>query len=563
MKIRQKLGFGFGSIFILYGGIIAYCLLNIHQNTNELTLIKNKTLEIALVSDELRMNVIQVQQWLSDIGATRGLDGLDDGLDEAAIQANQFAENIEKLSSLGVNQEILMDYKKSFDTYYLDGQKMANAYIKEGPAGGNKIMGQFDKSAAEINEKINNFSEQSVIGIRESIALLQKENQQLQVLVTVIFILALLLGGVLTFVISRSITKNLEKISRFSKAIADGDLSIENEIHSKDEVGQLARDLEDMRNDLIELISRITETSTSIDDHINSLTSGMKETHISSDNVTIAISEISKGVDFQSHKMMDIVNFMKQTKDLVTQGNQLTQETMENAIDSTHVAEKGIDEIGTGVEGLSLVVKEIEVAVNKVKALGEGSKAIGNITEMITNISSQTNLLALNAAIEAARAGEHGRGFSVVADEVRRLANETTEATGQISSLIKQIQTDTGLTINVMENNLERLISEFQSIDEGKASLSTISEHFLQTRKLIEMLKTVFDDIQNNSFHASDMIEEISGVIGETAASTEEVSASIEEQNETLKKIHHHCETLANISDKLVNYTSKFNLSHK
>jgi methyl-accepting chemotaxis protein len=197
---------------------------------------------------------------------------------------------------------------------------------------------------------------------------------------------------------------------------------------------------------------------------------------------------------------------------------------------------------------------------NNTQDLSEHSKSIVDILNTISNIASQTNLLALNASIEAARAGEAGRGFSVVADEIRLLAEETAKATGNISNILgamtNKIDTadsnmnEAGVIVEKVNNYLEQTVESYEVIEE---SASELINRFDDLEKSLRSI----DENKASTFTA---IESISAVSEQSAASTEEVNASVAEQTSALEEIAKSSEELAEISNKMKQIINKFKL---
>jgi len=183
------------------------------------------------------------------------------------------------------------------------------------------------------------------------------------------------------------------------------------------------------------------------------------------------------------------------------------------------------------VAGIKRIADVVNQSAGTVRALGKSSDQIGEIIGVIDDIADQTNLLALNAAIEAARAGEQGRGFAVVADEVRKLAERTTRATKEIASMIKTIQSETTLAVQSMEQGTQEVENGFRLADKAAASLQGIVDTSEKVTDMIAQIATASKEQSAASEQISRNVEAISTVTGETAANIQHIARAAEDLN--------------------------------
>lgn len=561
MKIRKKLVLTFVIVCLLFVSVGGFLAFRMYDNQKTVNDIQDKSLEIALIADDMKLGIAQTQQELTSISASRALNGLDDGLTVAKVHYDNFNDNIKKMKDKGVSAKKLEEISGSFDEFYQMGRIMAKKYIENGTKDGNLLMEDFNGYADKIDSQISELRKSSTEKIHQDMTGLAAQTKNALWISMVIFWIALAIGYTLIFKITRPVTKSLELLAKKAEQLATGDLTEEIKISSKDEVGILAEGLEHMRQEFIELISRIKQSAEDIHRNTLKMADGAKQTGIAADQIASTISYIAAGIDTQSHKANNIFDTMVNITKRVETGSELTKNTLGNADESALVAQKGQETIMSGIKTLTTLVDDIADANEKVKLLGDRAKEIDEIIRFITDISGKTNLLALNAAIEAARAGEHGRGFAVVADEVRKLAEQTNQATGEIKELISKIQTDTYETMNLMDKNLHHFRTQVGAVEEGSGTLNVINEKVKMTKENLEKLTDSLLFINEDVKQVEVMIEETSTTIQESAASAEQVSASTQEQNAMVKETADYAIDLAEITNQLQEFTSKFKIN--
>lgn len=539
MTIKRKLFMTFLFIFLVLGGIQVYLVTQMNSYSGTMEIIKDESIEKVLKAERLKLDVIQVQQWLTDISATRAAEGFDDGFEVAETYAIDFAKTLEELKALETPEkaEEISSYVQSFDAYYELGKEMAAAYIEYGPEQGNILMDKFDAHSDEINEQVGSYVDQTVEKLHKDINEMHDGTKRNIKFTSFIMMIGLIGTIVLSYFITHIIVKSLRNIKANAEVMTDGDLTVPVKRNSTDEIGDLANSFETMRAQLNTLVKSISRHSDRIATSSGELTQRADLTKATSFQIAAAMNEIAIGVEQQAGQSNEILEAISNTADGVADGNQLVESTLISATNSTTMAAEGQETIAQSVVALQQTVSDIGIATKNVQTLGEHSVQIGGIVEFIKGISAQTNLLALNAAIEAARAGEHGKGFAVVAEEVRKLAEETTEATAKISEIIGETQKDTASSIALMERNLNNFEQQVAIIQTSNSTLESIVDQVRTTEDNVHQLTAVFGHINTNTLNVQKMIENISAIIEQTSASTEEVSASTDDLSSIIEDI--------------------------
>ena len=382
----------------------------------------------------------------------------------------------------------------------------------------------------------------------------------LQSLLTRLLIISVISVFVIVTVIllySRYITSNIKKINDASLVLAEGDFTQEITVHSADEIGQMAKNFNAMTAKIRDLMSHVSNNSHHVAATAEQLTASSEQTSQATEQIAVSIQEVASGADAQSKIVLNTNRLVEN----VSERMQLITQKIQNVNGASHHASNTST---TGIKVMEDMRKQITTIHEKVRrssdvvnTLGKKSEEIGNILSLITSIAEQTNLLALNAAIEAARAGEHGKGFAVVADEVRKLAEQSASAAGEIHTIIAQIQTESGNAVEAMRegsiavNEGITMVSDashaFEEIRTAVGGVSTqieeTTDSFMKIQSGIAQIVQVMDDLTHTFELATENTQHVAAAVEEQTASMEEVasasavlSRSAEELNEVINR---------------------------
>ncbi|MFC7373406.1 methyl-accepting chemotaxis protein [Fictibacillus iocasae] len=550
MAIRKKLFLIIFLACLILGGILTFSIYENMLASERTEQFEREQLQRLRLADQLKLDVVQVQQWLTDISATRAAPGLDDGFVVAEEYAKDFDKTLKTLKQ-GRNNEELQYLQISFNDYYLSGKKMAQSYIDGGPEKGNVMMKEFDQAASDINERVDRYIDESIAESQKDTEAFKKDMEYMTKLTLILMIVGLIVTATISHFISSRIANHLKLLQEKANLIAQGNLSIPVDVLSKDEIGMLSQSFEEMRQQLKSLVQSIQQQSKEMNTTSFSIQSGVNQSGQASTHIADAITEVASGVEHQSIQASSILEAIQGINGSVNTGHEAAEKTIRSAVESTNAAMDGKTKILDGIYLFQETVKDLEKTTATIRNLENKANEIGGISELIHNISDQTNLLALNATIEAARAGEHGKGFAVVASEVRKLAEETKEATSRITTLIQDTQKDTKTSLSYIEQNLLQFSEQERVFLESGQSLDVIVENVQGTETQIQDLMEGLQTIRQNAASVQGMVEEITAISEESSASSEEVAASAQEQTALLSQISGDMKHLTHLAQEL------------
>ncbi|MYL51271.1 HAMP domain-containing protein [Halobacillus litoralis] len=503
---------------------IVYQMMDLQRSSNQ-------DVQILLEGKELHGQLVSVEQALT----TYGYNPSEASRSEAEVL-------IEQTGSIFTEMEPLIATEAQEQWYTQAQSKFENWTELASGALANNDNNEVQRQAARTGGIINDIYmlQKEAQSWYDTQMMEQKQTIQNLILFTIIAAAALVVSTILsTSRLTKHIARPIRDLADQASEVANGNLktSIEVSDKEKDEIGQLKRSFRTMIDNLEGTVQSVHHIGQNVQDFSSRLHNEMGGLSEISSQVAHSTDELAKGSQSISEDVQDVANLM----DDLHQGFEMNREQGQSSRAASQQALNYVDEGQTSITNQRALMNRSAASIANVeKSVNhfiQYTDQIESTVKLVNDIAEQTNLLALNAAIEAARAGEHGKGFAVVAEEVRKLADQSTSATGHISEMVTQIRDGVQVIEQEMQETIQISEQQNHSVDTSKTAFEKISAQVKSIDEQLESLVSGLDESKDKSANVYVSVENVSSIVEETAAGTEEISASTVEQQAAFQQM--------------------------
>jgi len=518
LKIGARLGLGFGLIlfmFIVAGGS---ALWGFNSVTGTMQRMLNLDAKVAAYSAEAKSKVLQLRRGEKDFFLNIGDPSTQEAYFETWSKKKEDLQNelegIKKTAELKEDIDAAETMEKEL-VRYASGFMKVRGMLKDGsirtPQEANHAIIEYKDSIHALEKASEDLAEAAKERMDAKAAAANSSAKRTSLVIAALMVMAVALGAGISFFTTRRITGPLKEGVDMSGEIANGDLTgLDLAVRSKDELGVLAASLNRMKGSLSGIIGSIAGTSSQVAS--------------SSEELSVTVQQITKRVNDQAEKASQVAASATEMSQTVVDIAKNASQMADSAKGTVNMAQEGSEVVGKTISEVKEIASMVTESSRMMTSLGDRSRQIGEIITVINDIADQTNLLALNAAIEAARAGEQGRGFAVVADEVKKLAERTARATKEIGEMIKAIQDETKKSIVSMKQSLDKVNLGTELSAQAGDSLHRIVESANGLQSMIVQIASATEQMSSVADQISEYIEEIAAISKETSTSSSEIS---------------------------------------
>lgn len=417
-----------------------------------------------------------------------------------------------------------------------------------------KILGYIKDSAHKlITIELNDYTK---IKAREDLKI-----RMTGVFILIIIILVAVLGITTAVLFSQRTAGIISKLANLSRNIADGNLKIKAvKVGSNDEIGILAQSFNKMGENLQALIGKIIESSARVASFAENLKISAEQNTRASEQIAATMQQVSNGAAEQSAESQKTVQVISKLLEINHKISRSALRVLTIAGNATGAAVEGNEKVNGLITQINIIEREITAIRSISDTLKSRSEEIGEILQQITRISEQTNLLSLNASIEAARAGEHGKGFAVVSQEIRKLADGSTQAVNNIARLLHEIEEESLQMSERMVSGVEQVRIGTQIAGEAGSAFEKIVNTSKDTDSGVQEITDEIRGMVSELKEVEKMTGSIATIAEQSSAGSQEVAASVEEQTASLEEILHSASLLAEMAEELQSMVQRFKL---
>ncbi len=503
--------------FLLISGLVSYISMSNQKRAIEDIFnnrFNNYQVSATIVKDiaNVHANIYKIINWANAAYEKKKIDLLGgEQLDTIEKTDASIKKILQKKGLTKEEQNLLQTVLKDFTEY----KKVAVSAIDLASSDLNTAtmyMVTVDDKYQVLNKSLHDLLELENKLSKEQYEFSLRSFNSASVIFVLVLAVSIAISVVISLIITRLITTPIKEAIHVTQKIAEGDLTQDIELSSDDEIGQLLSAIKTMDE---KLKSVLAETKSAADN----LASASQELSAGSE-------QMSRGMTEQSTRASQIAASSEEMSQTVVDIAKNSSNMASSAVETTRIAKDGEGIVSRSVQEVKAIADTVNESAKLISDLGDRSRQIGDIIDVIKDIADQTNLLALNAAIEAARAGEQGRGFAVVADEVRKLAERTSKATAEIGGMIGAIQNEVERAVENMDSGTKRVEIGVEFSTKAGSALHSIVSSVEGLQSMVQQIASATEEMSTTSEQISGDIDMIASVSKETSSSSGQIAKS-------------------------------------
>lgn len=565
-SMRAKLVLSFSALLLLFLSVGVYNLLQVERIEQQLHM-QNEEMNKRLLALQLKQQVQELAALKYGVmisknrNASETYNNLNEQFHKNVKLIGETASTPEARKNRAKLQTIAMEYTSMFDqvTELLERKLLTSDQLSKEMEKLYTLSQAHKQYLFELIDGFNiSYSQAAEAAIAETTELLQYT-----VLVSTVSIsISVLLSLALALILIRSFIKPIRRLQQAVALIADGDLRHKINANSRDELGQLSEQFDNMIDKIKVMLSHTLFVATSLSNHSEAFRQVSQSTATANIHILKALDEISSGTDQQAGQTEQISELMLEVDEEMQEIAYHTDAMKVKSLEASDNARHGIHAVTSLHETANEAGITFQHVFDSMETLTASSEQIGKIVNTITDISNQTNVLALNAAIEAARAGVHGKGFAVIAEEVRLLSTQTGESSKTITTMITQIQDHMEQARKHIGHAKKSSQAQTVKVEHTHQAFQSIQQSIEQLTYQMDLIHQKVERTKTRNTHLVASIQTIAAISEETAASVEEVNSTSMEQNEAIRHLAEQADDTNLLSQKLYNEIRKFKVEH-
>lgn len=557
-SIKHKMLLGFAIVFlvVLIQGIISYTKVqDVNENINT---IMDRQLVFLIGNQTIGYDIANQIQALNDYV-------YNDGDSESKERFNQLKDDIAEQKNKILERNTLDEVKDLMSRLGAWEEMVEREIIGAGDNGeftkAQKQMEDVESEGQDLMSIFENLTNEREADMTEAGNQIMSNSKETLITIVISSLIVLILTVLIALATASPITKGVSKVTARMKELANGDLSREPlKARSYDEIGQLIRAMNEMTSGNRELLHEIRNVSESVSSQSEELTQSAGEVKTGSEQIASTMQELAAGSESQANRSGELLSVVTDFSSMIAQTNENGEKIKTASDQVVSMTQNGSQLMESSTNQMDKIHQIVYDAVRKVEGLESQSHQINQLVSVIKDIAEQTNLLALNAAIEAARAGEQGKGFAVVADEVRKLAEQVAVSVTDITSIVAAIQNETNTVTTSLQEG-------YKEVEQGTVQIRETGKTFADINKALGWMAEHIDSISSNleqitarSNAMKGSIEEIAAISEQSAASVEQTSATAQQSSSSMEEVAASSSELAQLAEQMNGLMQKFKL---